>query len=106
MKTASQRFEGLYNVDEPGMGWQPVDDKDAKRAKKRLKHMSENPQIVAMVLDNYTENVPVPDSQEAVVIYDEITDQWDDWLIGSVYCSIDAASCIWDSSFEEVRYIK
>ena len=78
MKTASRRFEGLYNVDEPGMGWQPVDDKDAKRAKKRLKHMSENPQIVAIVLDNYTENVPVPDSQEAIVIYDESTDQWDD----------------------------
>ena len=78
MQTASQRFGELCNVDEPAMGWQPRDDKDAKRAKKRLKHMSENPQMVSMVLSNCTENAPEPDSQEAIVIYDEVTDQWDD----------------------------
>jgi hypothetical protein len=78
MRTASQRYGDMYNVDEPGEGWQPVDDKDAMRARKRIRHMSENPQIVSMVLDNCTDNVADPDSQEAIVIYDEITDQWDD----------------------------
>jgi hypothetical protein len=78
MRTASHHYGGLYNVDEPAKGWQPIDDKDAKRARKRMKHMSENPQMVSMVLDNYTANCPDPDSQEAIVIYDEVTDQWDD----------------------------
>jgi hypothetical protein len=78
MRTALQHFGGLHKVDEPAKGWQPMDDKDTKRARKRIKHMSENPQIVSMVLGNYAVNFPNPDSQEAIVIYDEITNQWDD----------------------------
>ena len=79
MRAASHYYGGLYNVDEPSQGWhQPTDDKDTKRARKRVKHTSENPQIVTMVFDQHAATCPDPDSQEAVVIHDEATDQWDD----------------------------